>query len=107
MIWSTIPNRKRYFSTEDNSVAMMAMGEVIQALGPEASPQDLAAAAAYAVEELPADFRDAYPREEWESRIAEILDALGRVADVITADPAAAKRAQAIVEARRSKHAEK
>ena len=82
-------------------VAMRAMGEVIQALGSETSPQGLAAAAVYALEELPADFRDAYPRDEWGPQLARILDVLCDVGNLIGGNPEINRRARAIVEARR------
>ncbi len=82
-------------------VAMRAMGEVIQALGSATSPQDLAAAAVSALEELPAEFRDAYPRDEWGRQVARVLDALCDIANLIGGNPVIEQKARALVRARR------
>ena len=70
-------------------------------LGPETSPQDLAAAAVCALEELPAEFRDAYAREEWGRQVARVLDALCDIANLIGGNPVIEQKARALVRARR------
>ncbi len=61
----------------------------------------MAAAAVSALEELPADFRDAYLRDEWGRQVARVLDALCDIANLIGGNPVIEQKARALVRARR------
>ena len=84
-----------------SSTLAISTDGAIQALGPETSPQDLAAAAVCALEELPAEFRDAYARDEWGRQVARVLDALCDIANLIGGNPVIEQKARALVRARR------